>query len=92
MQIIFLFQTFFAKMIHTATIRDYATMVHVHVSQVGMKNWIAQVCIFNPNWTRKGGMANSMVVKVLIQKCLYVRGLCTATHHIITLTTYLRHS
>ena len=65
MPFIFLLQTFFAKMIHTATIRDYATMVHVHVSQVGMKNWIAQVCIFNPNWTRKGGMANSTTNTIL---------------------------
>jgi hypothetical protein len=66
MQFIFLLQTFFAKMIHTATIRDYATtMVHVNVSRVGMKNWIAQVCIFNPNWTRKGGMANSTTNTIL---------------------------
>ena len=46
MQFIFLLQTFFAKMIHTATIRDYATMVYAHVSRVGMKNWIAQVCTY----------------------------------------------
>ena len=79
-------------MIHTATIRDYATMVHVHVSRVGMKNWIAQVCIFNPNWTRKGGMANSMVVKVLIQKRLYMVSLYGHYYYVITLTTYIRHS
>ena len=79
-------------MIHTATIRDYATMVHVHVSQVGMKNWIAQVCIFNLNWTRKGGMANYMVVKVLIQKCLYMFSPYGHYYYVITLMTYLRHS
>ena len=75
-------------MIHTATIRDYATMVYVHVSRVGMKNWIAQVCIFNLNWTRKGGMANSMVVKVLIQKRLYVVSPYGHYYNVITLTTY----
>ena len=47
MQSIFLLQIFFVKMIHTVTTRAYATVVHVHVSWVGMENLIAQVCIIS---------------------------------------------